>query len=168
MVLVKLMGGLGNQMFQYACGRRLAHARSTVLKLDVSSLETPNGRAYALSAFNISGEIASDADIRRFKSPSFLKRALKRAGVVRLPYREHNVVRERFFHFDEAVLSLPEDVYLEGYWQSERYFKDVEPLIRQEFSPRQGLVSAMRFLCICGAETMSPTRRQTPCTASAH
>jgi hypothetical protein len=138
MVVVKLMGGLGNQMFQYACGRRLAHARSTSLKLDVSDLGAPKGRTYALRHLNISAEIASEDDIRRFKSPpSFIGRALRRAGIVRLPSLEHNVVRERFFHFDEAILSLPDDVYLEGYWQSERYFKDIEPLIRREFTPRR-------------------------------
>lgn len=141
MVLVKLMGGLGNQLFQYACGRRLAHVRSTSLKLDVSDLGTPSGRVYALRPLNISAEIASDAEIWRFKTPSLIKGALKRAGIVRVAHREHNVVRERHFHFDEKILSLPDDIYLEGYWQSERYFKDVESLIRQEFSPRRDLAS---------------------------
>jgi hypothetical protein len=138
MVVVKLMGGLGNQMFQYACGRRLAHARSTSLKLDVSELGAPNGRPYALCHLNISAEIAADEDIRRFKSlPRLMRWASRRAGIVSLPYLEHNVVRERFFHFDDAILSLPGDVYLEGFWQSECYFKDIETLIRREFTPRR-------------------------------
>lgn len=138
MVVVKLMGGLGNQMFQYACGRRLAHARSTSLRLDVSELGAPNGRPYALCHLNICADIASDADIRRFKStPRLMRWVLRRSGIGSLPCLEHNVVRERFFHFDEAILSLPGEVYLEGYWQSERYFHDIEALIRREFTPRR-------------------------------
>ena len=38
MVIVKLMGGLGNQMFQYAAGRSLALARDVALKMDLSWL----------------------------------------------------------------------------------------------------------------------------------
>ena len=39
MVIVKLMGGLGTQMFQYAAGRRLAHRLNTELKLDMSGFD---------------------------------------------------------------------------------------------------------------------------------
>lgn len=134
MVVVKLMGGLGNQMFQYACGRRLAHARSTSLKLDISDLGAPNERTFALCSLKISGEIASNADIKRFKSSGFLRRLLRRGGIVKRSHRERNIVREQSFHFDESILSLPDNVYLEGYWQSERYFKDIESLIRREFA----------------------------------
>jgi len=44
------------------------------------------------------------------------------------------VVRERHFQFDPSVLDLPDGVYLDGYWQSPRYFSDVQPVIRGAFS----------------------------------
>jgi hypothetical protein len=134
MVVVKLMGGLGNQMFQYACGRRLAHARSAPLKLDVSDLGKPSGRAYGLHHFDIRAELASHRDLQRFKQPNRLTRLLNRAGLVSVPYRARHVVRERHFHFDKKILSLDGENYLEGYWQSERYFADIESLIRCELS----------------------------------
>jgi hypothetical protein len=45
-------------------------------------------------------------------------------------------IKERQFHFDPAFFHFPDNVYLEGYWQSEKYFKKVETLIRQEFQLR--------------------------------
>jgi len=43
----------------------------------------------------------------------------------------HSVI-ERTLNFDPDVLRLSGDAYLEGYWASEKYFKDVEPLLRRE------------------------------------
>jgi hypothetical protein len=43
-------------------------------------------------------------------------------------------VKEQHFHFDPAILELPDNTYLEGYWQSEKYFKRIEEIIHQEFS----------------------------------
>lgn len=134
MVVVKLMGGLGNQMFQYACGRRIALANAVLLKLDTSDVTGKSGRAYELCHLNISAELASSADIEHFKKSNLIRKTLYQARLVHQPYREHNVVRERFFHFDERILSLSDDSYLEGYWQSERYFIDIKEVIRREFT----------------------------------
>lgn len=134
MVVVKLMGGLGNQMFQYACGRRIALANSVQLKLDTSDVTGKSGRAYGLCHLNISAEIASGAEIGHFRKSDLIRKTLYRAHLIRTPYREHNVVRERFFHFDERIPSLSDDTYLEGYWQSERYFSDIKDVIRREFT----------------------------------
>jgi len=47
--------------------------------------------------------------------------------------------KESYFHFDPDFLELPEDVYLEGYWQSAKYFKNLVGIIRREFTPRKEL-----------------------------
>lgn len=134
MVVVKLIGGFGNQMFQYACGKRIALANSVPLKLDTTDFTETSGRRYDLCHLNISAEIASGADIKRFKKSGLIRNMLYRAHVVHTPYRENKIVRERFFHFDEGVLSSSGDIYLEGYWQSERYFSDIKDVIRREFT----------------------------------
>ena len=59
MILMRLSGGLGNQLFQYALGRRLAHDRNTDLKLDLSWFQKQTLRTYQLGALNISADIAS-------------------------------------------------------------------------------------------------------------
>ena len=57
MIIVKLIGGIGNQLFQYAAARRLAHVNNTQLLLDLSWFEesgTLANRKYELEVFNIS------------------------------------------------------------------------------------------------------------------
>lgn len=128
------MGGLGNQMFQYAAGRRLAIKHKTVLKLDVRFLldrtprENTTYRKYVLDVFNIQSNIASSSEINRFGPNdrnlfNYIKRKLKLT----------NVIKESNLHSYEDVLSAPDNSYLDGYWQSENYFKDVGVIIRRDF-----------------------------------
>jgi len=116
MIIIQLKGGLGNQMFQYAMGRRVAHANNTDLKLDISWFNnigvnyTP--RKYSLQPFNIIENFASINEIK----------ALKRGRIHNLTKRI--LTKERFSN----------NVYLSGYWQNEKYFKDIEDIIRKEFT----------------------------------
>jgi len=63
MVITKLMGGLGNQMFQYAVGRCLADMNSCMLKMDVSFYKSNERRKYELGVFNIVESFASKQEI---------------------------------------------------------------------------------------------------------
>jgi hypothetical protein len=138
MIVVRLMGGLGNQMFQYAAGLRLARRHRTELKLDLSFLldRTPREHAvyrdFDLSIFNFPTSTASAEEVRQFRSlkPSgsrnFIRHfANKLTG--RHYYFEHHL------SFDPRVLELPDETYLEGYFQNEMYFSDIEKRIRQLF-----------------------------------
>ena len=51
-----------------------------------------------------------------------------------IPYYRKTYIRQKHFHFDPEILKLKDNVYLEGYWQSERYFKDIEDIIRKDFT----------------------------------
>lgn len=118
MVIVKLYGGLGNQLFQYAAARALAIRNESLLKLDASSGFERDfyKRRYSLNHFNIP---------ENFASPQEIAAAMH--------------VREKHFHYDPGFCSLRGDVYLDGYWQSEKYFKPIEDTIRQELSVRRPL-----------------------------
>src|SRR3989454_8132866 len=70
MVIVRLMGGLGNQMFQYAAARRVALTNHVPLKLDVSWFARSPDRAYALHALSIQEAFASPDDLRQLTAPS--------------------------------------------------------------------------------------------------
>ena len=138
MVIVKLMGGMGNQMFQYAMGRRLALSCSTTLKLDLGWFENCKAnspRPYELHVFAVKEQIATEKEIGRIKNAEnkgplgLLMRLLRRADRT----SSKRVVMEKHFHFDPEVLRLPDNVYVEGYWQSEKYFKDIADVIRREF-----------------------------------
>ena len=124
MVTVRLNGGLGNQMFQYAVGRTIASRRGTPLVLDVSVFKYHKLRQYSLGVFKIVEDFAPGALPNLGRLGAWLRR-----------FRP-NRLRERSFTFDPAVLESPDGVYLDGYWQSYKYFNEIESVIRHEFSFR--------------------------------
>jgi hypothetical protein len=136
MIIVKITGGLGNQMFQYAAGRRLSLLHQVPLKLDLREYAGPTHRKFDLDAFHVQYEPATEDDIRRYAKNNFLFRLRNR--IVPVPYRRF--YRERFFHYDRKFEKYPSDVYLKGYWQSEKYFKSIEPVIRREFTMKNEFI----------------------------
>jgi hypothetical protein len=136
MIVVRLMGGLGNQMFQYALGCRLAHDRSAPLKVDLSWFrEAPNiagdtVREFALDKWNVNALEATVADLARFPLSSSLSHRIAR----RIPLFSRRVITERTFGFDCGVFSAPSTAYLRGYWQSPKYFGDIDSILRADFT----------------------------------
>ncbi len=139
MIVTRIIGGLGNQMFQYAYGRFLAEISGQRLKLDLSGLDDSKNntkRHFGLGVFNISIEMATKAEINR----------LQRKGRTRFGKRLQGFLLRRLGLFDDSVVSegtsgyrMPpaigeRGIYLSGYWQSEKYFKDTEEIIREEFT----------------------------------
>jgi len=161
MVIVRLIGGLGNQMFQYAAGRSLALRHGTTLKLDISGFEQYPLRRYSLGCFNICEEFATPEEVARLKSPprSRLVRLVRRAWrklTGPTPYYRQPVFYESMLHsFDPNIWKTPKHVYLDGYWQSEKYFKDIEQLIRDEFTIRIDQDSHSRKIAAMIAATNS-------------
>jgi hypothetical protein len=120
MIIVKLLGGLGNQMFQYATARSLADRCGVVLKLDLSGYEEYTLRHYELGGFNIRAEIADRRDMEFFKVNTkyhSILQHIKRHPPFSAPGM---FFREAAFVFDERLLSVKPPVYLDGYWQTER------------------------------------------------
>lgn len=114
MIIVQLIGGLGNQLFQYAMARRISIINNEPIKLNIFPFQQYKLHNYSLKHFNIVENYATIEEIN----------ALFAAG---------RVVREPYFHFDPQILNAPGDIYLDGYWQTEKYFKDIEETIRTEF-----------------------------------
>lgn len=146
MIIAKLIGGLGNQMFQYAAGRSLAHIRNTTLKLDTSFLETDPGGAYTkrefeLSVFNFAPSLASTAEIAPFKkiADNRYRRALYR----RFPSLFSKAyISENSALFQPAFFNFPANTYLDGFWQSEKYFKGIKEILYHDLTfktPPEGL-----------------------------
>lgn len=142
MVIVRLTGGLGNQMFQYAAARRLAYVNAAPLKLDLSWFANiPPGdthRQYELHVFSSMQDIASPGEVMSLRGieigrwPKMVKRLVKTTGL----FQNQTCIREKHYHFDPEILRLRGDVYLDGYWQCEKYFEDVAETIRKDFTLR--------------------------------
>ncbi|ACT47940.1 alpha-1,2-fucosyltransferase [Methylotenera mobilis] len=130
MLVSRIIGGLGNQMFEYAAARAASLRISVQLKLDLSGFETYDLHAYGLNNFNIVEDVAKKDDYFIGAPESLLKKIKKYLrGLIQL-----ESFRESDLSFDSKVLELNDNTYLDGYWQCERYFIDFDKQIRQDFS----------------------------------
>lgn len=134
MITVKLTGGLGNQMFQYAFGRSLALWKNTSLQLDTTSLEKGEGttpRTYALDAFQIDApRVAYLSPLR----PTITDKIANRWEKQFVPYYRRRTIVEKSSRYDARLRSCRDDAILEGYWQSEKYFEDHTNQIWQDLT----------------------------------
>lgn len=131
MVVGTITSGLGNQLFQYAIARHLSVLNHTPLYFDTrfyrSDYAEESGRSFKLDKFNID-----------YREPnSLLYTAFK--GMKLFPDRTFKPffvqIKEKHYHFDPDVLkSKALLINLKGYWHSEKYFKPVSHLIRNELT----------------------------------
>ena len=146
-VVIKLVGGLGNQMFQYAAARAVAIKLGANLKFDMSWFGTDPNRQFALLPFNFSvqslSNVPSSVLTRRISAP--LVRRLR--GVLGLTKGHTSVFEEHSFHYDSKIEHVSAPVFLEGYFQSEKYFYSVREQIAQDFVLRSSpSSSALKIL----------------------
>lgn len=129
MIIIKLQGGLGNQMFQYAFGRSLSLRHNVSLKMDSSYLRTANqsGREFRLGGFNISVTEATSKEINRYCG-MFQKICDK----FKTENQKKRIV-EKPSSFDQNVFER-KDGYFDGYWNNEKYFKNIAEIIRKDFT----------------------------------
>jgi hypothetical protein len=134
-IIPRIFGGLGNQLFIYAAARRLALVNDAELAIDnVSGFVRDHTyqRQYQLNHFSIPCRKATPAE--RFEPLSRIRRAVKRATNRQLPFAVRSYIQQEGMDLDPRLLCVQArgTVYLEGYWQSEKYFKDVETTIRDD------------------------------------
>lgn len=135
-LIVRLKGGLGNQLFCYATGRRLALKSGAELVLDGVTgfkYDYQYKRQFALGSFNISARMATARE--RLEPFGRVRRLLMRKASEHLPLDRRRYILQSGVEFDEALLSLklqPGVTYFDGFGQSERYFADVEDAIRDD------------------------------------
>jgi hypothetical protein len=134
-IISRVSSGLGNQLFEYAAARRLAEFKQVPLKLDMHWFERWTFRAFGLKHFNISLEAATPAECERFTNQSLRAKAWRFIHRAILPYPLRRYYKEiRKFHYDPKFTQLSDDVYLQGFFQNEDYFKPIESIIRREFT----------------------------------
>ena len=150
MIVSQLCGGLGNQMFQYALGYSVARKLRVDLRLDISPLETDPLRDYECDKFNISGKVIDKRELNGLLEKTNKKNIFSNFFRSRRP-PSLKIVRESGFTFDPAILNKEGDLYLIGYWQSEKYFKAYRNDLLSEFQlkdqitePRQVYLNAIK------------------------
>ena len=150
MIIIRLKGGMGNQLFQYAFGLNLANKLGVELRLDLSSLlDRSKGdfvyRNYDLSIFKVEADFLT--------SPSLLKKVyqFKSSTITKLIRNRINkgryFIKEVDFHFQQDLIDQAQlnSIY-EGWFQSERYFDDVKDLLRKQLTFKYQLLSRSQSL----------------------
>lgn len=137
MIISNLLGGIGNQMFQAACGRALSLRTGQPLKLAVDQFETYGlHHGYQISKiFTWQPELASTADLREligWQSHPLVRKVLGRPAM--RAWSNRRWANEPHLHFWPGLASVQGPCYLHGYWQSERYFADCAAQIRADFT----------------------------------
>lgn len=140
MIIVKVIGGLGNQMFQYAFYRSLKSKYSDV-KLDISAFETYDlHNGYELNkVFNVKEDIASENEIN-----NLLELPSSRGPLYKLRKKIFKKEKKYFMQKDfgyKLDFLKTDNIYLDGYWQSEKYFSDSEDKILSEFTFKKKLIN---------------------------
>jgi hypothetical protein len=145
MICIQLSGGLGNQMFQYSCGRALAIQHNTDLVLDISQLvqiNSSNGqtlRQFELDIFDVDAQIADSYTVRTLKPLTY-----RLKNVFSLYTRLKGIQTTKYFiedgpGYNSAINNISMNCYLSGYWQSQKYFIQIEDIIRNDFKFKKSI-----------------------------
>lgn len=156
-VCARLMGGLGNQMFQYAFARSISLKTGATVLLDTTVLETESPgvtpRCFALEPFAIAGRVATRDEAQRLQLGDGILQRVRRFLDRFLPVAAKRIIVDQANGFDESALGARPPVYLSGYWQSERYFAADAEVLREDFRLRDPLSpNASRILAEIAAE----------------
>lgn len=147
MIIVNITGGLGNQMFQYAIAKSISKKNKDIFKLDTSFYPKQSLRKYELDLFNIEENIASNNEVDSLKGKEGLifkvKNRLKIKNKKPSSYKADSLLLNSAKNtnkiFEKEIFDSVGDIYLDGYWQSEEYFKDIRDDIINDFAPKNGI-----------------------------
>ena len=143
MICIRLEGGLGNQMFQYAAGRALAEWNQTGLVMDMSTLTRNNphatARSFELGHFLHAGKLLT-------KDASWCMPWLHRVPALSSWVSPWHTFVEKDAAWQAGFDKLRDQTYLVGYWQSHRYFSQIGHVLAQEFEPADALSAVSQAL----------------------
>ncbi len=135
MIIVKITGGLGNQLFQYALGRALSLKLNCELVLDTSFYPLQTLRKYELDKFHIKARLATTAEINKAGAGNhFIARVIRKLGLTSLCYPNYIKELESITYVD-GVDNCKVGCYLDGYWQNPKYFEAVKKELCEDFAP---------------------------------
>ena len=139
MIISRLDGGLGNQMFQYAAGKAVAHRLNTKHYLDIDRIimDKLDHVIYNLNHFNISSSVASEelfpyTHLLSIKLKNRFKIYFSASYFLYLSFFRSSV-KEDFVGPIDRFFRIKDNTYMEGYFQSHLFFKEINEIICNEF-----------------------------------
>lgn len=137
MIITKLKGGLGNQMFQYATGFALAQKNKTEHKIDICAFDIKNEdtpRKFSLNILSITSPIALSEEINKVSNANNKLLILKNILNQKILKKHYTDFHQTLFKKIASKLSSGKSFYLQGLFQSEKNFLEFAPQIRKEFT----------------------------------
>lgn len=137
MIIVRISSGLGNQMFQYAMAKALAKKLNVEVKFDINSFKDNYiGRKFQLDFFKTEFQIATEEEInslikKKSKMPGILRKIFSKPKYFSSEYKE-----KQNFIFDPDLFKVKDNTYIQGYWQHEKYFINIQNQIVNDFTLR--------------------------------
>lgn len=129
MIIAHVNGGLGNQLFQYAAGTALARRLGVKLGLDLREFDQNPAHHFALHHFNTDFETMDAGQLPPSRHDRPLGHLIWRGFGLK-----PRLFRERGLGYNDGFGGLGDGTYLKGYWQSERYFGEIEDVIRNDLT----------------------------------
>lgn len=153
MITVKLIGGQGNQMFQYAYGRKISILKKEKLKLDITFLlsRIPRKdftfRRYELEVFNIEADLTMLSKIALyFHNYTFIFQIMKNK-LSRLLLKESVLNElENYLDLEKKALNVHHDIYLSGLFVDEKSVSSIDEVIRKDFSYKEKLDGSNKII----------------------
>lgn len=128
MIIVRIVGGLGNQMFQYAYAKALERQGKEV-KIDISAYATYKLHGgYQLGKYNIDLKSSTTKENSSYYSNSLVRRLLRKFGIDNV-----NIKKEENLLYNKHFLDIEDNKYVSGYFQSEKYFRSIRKQLLKQF-----------------------------------
>ncbi|MDA7612472.1 alpha-1,2-fucosyltransferase [bacterium] len=139
-IIVRIKGGMGNQLFSYAAARRMAISNNVELVIDdvTGFIRDRKYRRFSqLENFKIPCRRATAAE--RLEPFERYRRGVLKFAARKKSFEKKRYLEQERIEFDARLLARKVDgiLYLDGLWQSESYFKDVEPIIREDLQIKE-------------------------------
>ncbi len=147
MIITKISGGLGNQMFQYAFGRQISKLNNSELKLDLRFFDNPDEvREFQLDIFNIEYTQINSDDAKSLEAQGReyevggLNLISKIRGLVNPG--SYKIIRQKSRKFNPEYLKLNGNLILDGYWVSEKFFTNIREEIQEIYQVKTHISDA--------------------------
>jgi hypothetical protein len=132
MIISRLTGGLGNQMFQYAIARSLSIRNKCNFKIDTTEFDLyTHHNGYQLNCFEKKFPIASISEISNYKNTYSIYSRIMNKFNIRIGQHYKEVL---FYRLDPEIYNLTDNFYLDGYWQNQKYFIDIAKILSEDFT----------------------------------
>jgi hypothetical protein len=132
LIIVNINGGLGNQLFQYAYAKSLQQ-KGYEVKIDKDSTFL---YGYFLDRFLIDIEMATEEELSQYKFSNIMTKLKRKIGLT-----NHNFIKEPKLSFSNKLLSPKNNSYIQGYFQSEKYFFQIRDTLLSQISLKKSLSS---------------------------